>query len=125
MQRLPCVIEFSNGDVAFDDLALVDVQSQRATNPAVRADRVGLRHAGIHPTFPRRACRIRSFAISAPVGQTAMQLPQYTHADSGSGTANSGRDVRVESTAGNGDCKRILMIRAARLHAFVTEMHFA
>ncbi len=29
------------------------------------------------------------FAISAPVGQTAMQLPQYTHADSGSATANS------------------------------------
>ena len=26
------------------------------------------------------------FAINAPVGQTPMQLPQYTHADSGSGT---------------------------------------
>ena len=36
------------------------------------------------------------FAISAPVGQTAMQLPQYTHADSGSGTANS-----VEMCASN------------------------
>ena len=28
-------------------------------------------------------------AISAPVGHTPMQLPQYTHADSGSGTACS------------------------------------
>ena len=27
--------------------------------------------------------------ISAPVGQTPMQLPQYTHADSGNGTADS------------------------------------
>ena len=27
--------------------------------------------------------------MSAPVGQTAMQLPQYTHAESGSGLANS------------------------------------
>ena len=27
--------------------------------------------------------------ISAPVGQTAMQLPQYTHAESGSGLAYS------------------------------------
>jgi hypothetical protein len=27
--------------------------------------------------------------MSAPVGQTAMQLPQYTQAESGSGTANS------------------------------------
>ena len=27
--------------------------------------------------------------MSAPVGQTPMQLPQYTHADSGSGTADS------------------------------------
>jgi hypothetical protein len=27
--------------------------------------------------------------MSAPVGHTAMQLPQYTHAESGSGLANS------------------------------------
>ena len=27
--------------------------------------------------------------MSAPVGQTAMQFPQYTHAESGSGAANS------------------------------------
>ena len=34
----------------------------------------------------------RSYSLlnmSAPVGQTAMQLPQYTHAESGSGLANS------------------------------------
>src|SRR5207237_9419389 len=30
-----------------------------------------------------------AFDISAPVGQTAMQLPQYTHADSGSVTSSS------------------------------------
>ena len=37
-----------------------------------------------------------SFAINAPVGHTAMQLPQYTHAESGNGTASS-----VEMRASN------------------------
>ena len=43
--------------------------------------------ASSHVPAARRSCSLLN--MSAPVGQTAMQLPQYTQAESGSGTANS------------------------------------
>ena len=50
--------------------------------------------SGCHSPASRRSCSTTDF--SAPVGHTPMQLPQYTHAESGSGTANS-----VEIVASN------------------------
>jgi len=40
-----------------------------------------------HVPAIRMSCSLVN--ISAPVGQTPMQLPQYTHADASSGTAYS------------------------------------
>src|ERR1700730_11594841 len=47
-----------------------------------------------HGPASRISCSVLN--LSAPVGQTPMQLPQYTQAESGSGTANS-----VEMRASN------------------------
>ena len=50
-----------------------------------------------------------------------MQLPQYTHADSGRRDVELGRDPGVEATAGDGDRERVLGVLAARLDALVAE----
>ena len=59
--------------------------------------------------------------MSAPVGHTAMQLPQYTQAESGSGFGVFGRDAGVEAASGDRDRERVLILLAARVDALVTE----
>jgi hypothetical protein len=58
-----------------NDVVLLDVELQRAADTAVGADRVG---DGLLRLVPRPACRMScsDLNISAPVGQTPMQLPQ-------------------------------------------------
>src|SRR4051812_6941937 len=95
MQRLPCVIEFSNGDVAFTISPLSTCsRSVQPTPQYGQMVSVCVMRESSHVPAARLSNSV--FAMSAPVGQTAMQLPQYTQADSGSGTANS-----VEMCASN------------------------
>ena len=70
------------------DAVVLDVEGERAPDTAVRADRVGPGLTRLVPgAGPRIACSLRN--INTLVGQTSMQLPQYTHADSGNGTSCS------------------------------------
>ena len=58
-----------------DDLVVLDVERQRAADAAVRADRVGPVCADSSQVpAARMSCSLLN--ISAPVGQTPMQLPQ-------------------------------------------------
>ena len=59
--------------------------------------------------------------ISAPVGQTPMQLPQYTQADSGSGLAYSVEMWASKPAPGDGDRERVLVLLTACVDALVTE----
>src|SRR6185436_6647903 len=95
MQRLPRVMSLSKGDVALTISPSctwsVKVQPTpqygQMVSVAVCAD-------GAQPPLARRS--YSRLTINAPVGQTAMQLPQYTHADFGNAAANS-----VEMRASN------------------------
>ena len=49
--------------------------------------------------------------MSAPVGQTLMQLPQKTHADVGERDVVLRGDAGVEAAAGDGDRERVLGVR--------------
>ncbi len=67
----------------------------------------------------RMSCSLLN--ISAPVGQTPMQLPQYTQALASSGTAYSVEIRRVEPPARHGDRERVLRVGPACLDALVAE----
>src|SRR5262245_66344387 len=88
MQRLPCVIEFSNGDVALT--ISPSSTCSRSVQPTPQYGQI-VSVCVMRDSSQVPAARLSNsvFAISAPVGHTAMQLPQYTHADSGSANANS------------------------------------
>src|SRR5215218_4043383 len=88
MQRWPSVTVESIGDVTFTiwlswtwrSTAQPTPQYGQMVEVVVCAD-------SSHVPAPRMSNSVLN--ISAPVGQTPMQLPQYTHADSGSGTSHS------------------------------------
>ncbi len=89
------MIEFSSGDVALT--ISPSSTCSRSVHPTPQYGQI-VSVAVMRDSSHVPAARLSNsvFAISAPVGHTAMQLPQYTHADSGSGTANS-----VEMCASN------------------------
>src|SRR5436190_16097079 len=95
MQRLPSVTGFSSGDVAFtiSPSCTCSVSVQPTPQYGQIVSTVVCSSSFQVPAARSSYSRL---AIRAPVGHTAMQLPQYTHADSGSGTANS-----VEMRASN------------------------
>ena len=59
--------------------------------------------------------------VSAPVGHTAMQLPQYTQAESVSGTACSVEMRASKPRPGHADGERALPLLAAGVDALVAE----
>ncbi len=70
------------------------------------------------PAF-RWSCSLLN--ISAPVGHTAMQLPQYTHADVGKRHRELGGDPGIEAAARDGERVGVLIVLPARLHALVAQ----
>src|SRR4051794_21761712 len=95
MQRLPRVMSWSSGEVTLT-ISLSCTWSVRLQPTPQYGQMVSV--CVCWDSSQRAASRssCSEANISAPVGQTAMQLPQYTHAESGSGLANS-----VEMRASN------------------------
>src|SRR5882757_8132971 len=95
MHRCPCVTDTSIGDVTFtmrlSCTCSVSVQPTPQYEQIVSVC-VCLVSSQV-PAF-RMSCSLLN--INAPVGHTPMQFPQYTHAESGSGTFSS-----VEMRASN------------------------
>src|SRR5579862_4374536 len=88
MHRLPCVTDTSNGDVTFTiSLSWTCRDSVQPTPQYGQIVSVTDWRLSSHVPASRRSCS--ELNIRAPVGHTAMQFPQYTHADPGSGTENS------------------------------------
>src|SRR5579859_2400011 len=88
MHRFPCVTSWSRGEVTFTIFPSCSCRVRLQPTPQYGQIVVvcSWRCSSHVP-----ACRM-SYSllnISAPVGHTPMQLPQYTQADSGSGTSNS------------------------------------
>src|SRR5512140_1924158 len=87
-QRWPSVIDASSGDVTFTMAPCwtwsVSVQPTPQYGQIVS---VLAWAASSHVPAARISCSERN--MSAPVGQTPMQLPQYTQAEAGSGVAYS------------------------------------
>jgi hypothetical protein len=124
MHRLPWVIEFSSGDVAF--MITPSSTCNRSVQPTPQYGQivsVAVMRDSSHVPSARFSYSV--VAINAPVGHTAMQLPQYTHADSGSGTANSvdlrglgygggERGIRRRMMAGHGRIARSRRRRRSR-----------
>src|ERR1051326_303681 len=88
MQRLPCVTEWSSGEVTFTILSSCSCTVRLQPTPQYGQIVVvcSWRDSSHVPVWRISYSLLN---ISAPVGQTPMQLPQYTQADSGSGTWNS------------------------------------
>src|SRR5438105_1708093 len=88
MQRLPSVTSWSCGDVTLTiSLSCTCSSSVHPTPQYGHTVDTTASPPGSH--VPAARLSYSAFDISAPVGQTAMQLPQYTHADSGSVTSSS------------------------------------
>src|SRR5262245_43154470 len=88
MQRFPLVTSWSCGEVTFtiSSSCTCSVRLQPTPQYGQIVFTCVWRDSSHVP-----ACRWSNslFGISAPVGQTSTQLPQYTHADSGSATSSS------------------------------------
>src|SRR5688500_20319269 len=88
MQRLPSVIGFSSGDVAF--MISSSCTCRVSVHPTPQYGQIVATvfcSSGFHS--PAARASYSRFAIIAPGGQTAMQFPQQTHAESESGSANA------------------------------------
>src|SRR5262245_7268373 len=88
MHRLPDVMEWSDGDVTLTIwLSCTCRVSVQPTPQYGQMVSVRCWLASFQVPSPRMSCSVLN--ISAPVGHTAMQLPQYTQAESGSATSYS------------------------------------
>src|SRR3954465_1380768 len=95
MQRLPRVMSWSSGELTLT-ISLSCTCSVRL-QPTPQYGQIVSACVWLDSSqLPSSRSSCSEANISAPVGQTAMQLPQYTHAESGSGLANS-----VEMRASN------------------------
>src|SRR5947209_17883554 len=88
MQRLPSVTSWSCGEVTLT-ISLSCTCSSRLQPTPQYGQTVVTTFSFSGSQVPATRLSYSAFDISAPVGQTAMQLPQYTHADSGSSTSSS------------------------------------
>ena len=75
-QRLPLVTSWSSGEVTLTIVVVLDVQRQIAADAAVGADRVASASGADSSQVPAARWSCSLLNMSAPVGQTAMQLPQ-------------------------------------------------
>ena len=88
MHRLPLVTGWSSGEVTLTISLSCSCSTRLQPTPQyVQIVCVCVWRSSSQLPSSRRSNSLLN--ISAPVGQTAMQLPQYTHAESGSGLANS------------------------------------
>src|SRR4029078_4016971 len=88
MQTLPEVTGWSSGDVTLTISLSCSCSSRLQPTPQyVQIVVVTLCSSSFHVPASRMSYSLLN--MSAPVGQTAMQLPQYTHAESRSGLANA------------------------------------
>src|SRR3954469_19067170 len=88
MQRLPSVTSWSSGDVTLTISFCWTCSSRLQPTPQYgHTVDTTVSPPGSH--VPATRLSYSAFDINAPVGHTAMQLPQYTHADSGSVTSSS------------------------------------
>src|SRR2546422_397223 len=88
MQRLPRVTEWSSGELTFtiESSCTCSVRLQPTPQYGQIVSTCVWRDSSHSPAARSSNSLV---GISAPVGQTAMQLPQYTQADSGSATSCS------------------------------------
>src|SRR4029077_17336126 len=87
-QRCPAVTLWSRGDVTLTiELSCTCSSSMQPTPQYGQTVAVTLWRDSSQVPAARMSCSLLN--ISAPVGHTPMQLPQYTHADSGCSTVNS------------------------------------
>src|ERR1700675_2129694 len=88
MQRWPFVTWLSQGEVTFTISLSCTCTSSSQPTPQY-GQIVSVTACADSSHVP--ACRMSNSLVNikAPVGHTPMQLPQYTHADSSSGTAYS------------------------------------
>src|SRR5207237_6337265 len=88
MQRFPRVTSWSSGEVTLTMSLSCTCSSRLQPTPQYgHTVSVTVCRDSSHSPACRSSCSVVN--MSAPVGHTAMQLPQYTHAESGSGTASS------------------------------------
>src|SRR5690348_5704323 len=88
MHRLPRVMSWSNGDVT--RTISLSCTWRSSVQPTPQYGQIVLTCVCFDSSHVPASRRSNSLLnMSAPVGQTAMQLPQYTHADLGSGTSHS------------------------------------
>src|SRR5690348_18206585 len=88
MQRFPCVTEWSSGELTFTIRPSWACTVSSQPTPQY-GQIVSVRVCFDSPQVPAARMSYSIFPINAPVGQTPMQFPQYTHADSVSGISNS------------------------------------
>src|SRR5581483_7505868 len=86
--RLPRVTSWSSGDVTLTISPSCTCSSRLQPTPQY-AQTVVTTRCLLSSHVPAWRMSYSRFDMSAPVGHTAMQLPQYTHADSGSVTSSS------------------------------------
>src|SRR5918995_1918186 len=88
MQRWPLVTEWSSGEDTFTiSLSWTWTSSSQPTPQYGQIVLVTVCASSSQVSAARMSCS--DLNIRAPVGQTPMQFPQYTQADSSNGTANS------------------------------------
>src|ERR1700754_615802 len=88
MQRLPRVMSWSSGELTLTIWLSWTCRVRLQPTPQYgQTVSVSVWRVSSQVPASRRSCSEAN--ISAPVGHTAMQLPQYTHADSGRGYAYS------------------------------------
>src|SRR5688572_29279900 len=88
MQRFPCVTVLSCGEVTLT-ISLSCTCSVRLHPTPQNVQMVVVSVCFDSSQVPSSRLSCSRLKLNAPVGQTSMQLPQYTHALSGSGVANS------------------------------------
>src|SRR3954453_13521604 len=88
MQRLPRVTSWSSGEVTLTIASSWTCSVRLQPTPQYGHT---VSTSDFSSCFHSPACRnsYSCVGINAPVGQTAMQFPQYTHADSGNGKGGS------------------------------------
>src|SRR5262245_19293393 len=88
MHRWPLVTSLSQGEVTCAmSLSCTCTSSSQPTPQYGQIVSVTVCSSSFQVPASRISCSLRN--ISAPVGHTPMQLPQYTQADSGRPTSNS------------------------------------
>ena len=120
MQRLPCVTEWSSGDVTRTIWPSCASNGEVAAHAAIRTDRIG---AGLAGFVPRAGLAHVVFGLEHQrAGGTDADAVAAIHAGGiGQRDIVFGGDVGGEAASGDGDGEGVLRIHAASFHALVAE----